>query len=210
MRHAITTSMLYFHCTTGLKYILNFLSLFLLLHSYWICTVLTISMSTFYFSLFSVLLKAYSLNLFRSFQLSWSHSLQDLRFLLFHVINLGLKSQDLIQRLNSLPALGLKLNSQYLTRFALTFPAHKVYGVPYWYKQTTKNDMKQVDVNGPNTAPVYQFLKSSAGGFLGDLVKWNFEKFLVDKNGKVVERYPPTTSPIQIEVLILLRCLLYI
>ncbi|KAJ0984904.1 hypothetical protein J5N97_003260 [Dioscorea zingiberensis] len=57
----------------------------------------------------------------------------------------------------------------------------------------------KVDVNGPNTAPVYQFLKSSAGGFLGDVIKWNFEKFLVDKNGKVVERYPPTTSPFQIE-----------
>ncbi|GAB2303579.1 Glutathione peroxidase 7 [Dionaea muscipula] len=57
----------------------------------------------------------------------------------------------------------------------------------------------KVDVNGPNTAPVYQFLKSSAGGFLGDLIKWNFEKFLVDKNGTVVERYPPTTSPSQIE-----------
>ncbi|KAJ0090697.1 hypothetical protein Patl1_12600 [Pistacia atlantica] len=60
----------------------------------------------------------------------------------------------------------------------------------------------KVDVNGPNTAPVYQFLKSSAGGFLGDLIKWNFEKFLVDKNGKVVERYPPTTSPFQIEAFI--------
>ncbi|KAB2627945.1 glutathione peroxidase 7 [Pyrus ussuriensis x Pyrus communis] len=57
----------------------------------------------------------------------------------------------------------------------------------------------KVDVNGPSTAPVYQFLKSSAGGFLGDIIKWNFEKFLVDKNGKVVERYPPTTSPFQIE-----------
>ncbi|RDX73883.1 hypothetical protein CR513_46439, partial [Mucuna pruriens] len=57
----------------------------------------------------------------------------------------------------------------------------------------------KVDVNGPFTAPVYQFLKSSAGGFLGDLIKWNFEKFLVDKNGKVIERYPPTTSPFQIE-----------
>lgn len=57
----------------------------------------------------------------------------------------------------------------------------------------------KVDVNGPSTAPVYQFLKSATGGFLGDLVKWNFEKFLVDKNGKVVERYPPTTSPFQIE-----------
>ncbi|KAJ0802342.1 putative phospholipid-hydroperoxide glutathione peroxidase [Helianthus annuus] len=57
----------------------------------------------------------------------------------------------------------------------------------------------KIDVNGPFTAPIYQFLKSSSGGFLGDLVKWNFEKFLVDKNGKVVERYPPTTSPLQIE-----------
>ncbi|KAL2897608.1 putative glutathione peroxidase 7 chloroplastic [Bienertia sinuspersici] len=57
----------------------------------------------------------------------------------------------------------------------------------------------KVDVNGPNTAPVYQFLKSSAGGLLGDLIKWNFEKFLVDKNGNVVQRYAPTTSPMQIE-----------
>lgn len=55
-------------------------------------------------------------------------------------------------------------------------------------------------MNGPNTAPVYQFLKSNAGGFFGDLIKWNFEKFLIDKNGKVVERYQPTTSPFQIEV----------
>lgn len=57
----------------------------------------------------------------------------------------------------------------------------------------------KVDVNGPFTAPVYQFLKSSSGGFLGDIVKWNFEKFLVNKDGKVVERYAPTTSPFQIE-----------
>ncbi|KAL9330778.1 hypothetical protein ACSQ67_000388 [Phaseolus vulgaris] len=62
----------------------------------------------------------------------------------------------------------------------------------------------KVDVNGPFTAPVYQFLKSSAGGFLGDLIKWNFEKFLVDKNGKVIERYPPTTSPFQIEIKLIL------
>jgi len=55
-------------------------------------------------------------------------------------------------------------------------------------------------VNGPSTAPVYQFLKSSAGGFLGGLIKWNLEKFLVDKNGKGVEQYPLPTSPSQIEV----------
>ncbi|CAN8326856.1 unnamed protein product [Cochlearia groenlandica] len=57
----------------------------------------------------------------------------------------------------------------------------------------------KVDVNGPSTAPIYQFLKSSSGGFLGDLIKWNFEKFLVDKDGKVIGRYIPTTSPLQIE-----------
>ncbi|GLJ15774.1 hypothetical protein SUGI_0259730 [Cryptomeria japonica] len=57
----------------------------------------------------------------------------------------------------------------------------------------------KVDVNGPNTTPVYKFLKSSKGGFLGELIKWNFEKFLIDRSGEVVERYPPTTSPFQIE-----------
>ncbi|KAG4953753.1 hypothetical protein JHK87_039347 [Glycine soja] len=67
------------------------------------------------------------------------------------------------------------------------------------YKSEFPN-FNKVDVNEPFTTPVYQFLKSSAGGFLGDLIKWNFEKFLVDKNGKVIERYPPTMSPFQIEI----------
>ncbi|KAJ7562738.1 hypothetical protein O6H91_03G082500 [Diphasiastrum complanatum] len=57
----------------------------------------------------------------------------------------------------------------------------------------------KVDVNGPNTSPVYTFLKASKGGILGDNIKWNFGKFLVDKNGQVVERYAPTTSPLQLE-----------
>ncbi|KAJ4890641.1 hypothetical protein Rs2_30389 [Raphanus sativus] len=44
----------------------------------------------------------------------------------------------------------------------------------------------KVDVNGPSTAPIYQFLKSNAGGFLGDLIKWNFEKFLIDKRERLL------------------------
>ncbi|KAK3119901.1 hypothetical protein QOZ80_9AG0677450 [Eleusine coracana subsp. coracana] len=56
-----------------------------------------------------------------------------------------------------------------------------------------------VDVNGKEAAPLYKFLKSKKGGFLGDGIKWNFTKFLVDKDGKVVERYAPTTSPLKIE-----------
>ncbi|KAM7494230.1 hypothetical protein LguiB_028839 [Lonicera macranthoides] len=57
----------------------------------------------------------------------------------------------------------------------------------------------KVDVNGAKAAPLYKYLKSSKGGLLGDDIKWNFSKFLVDKDGKVVDRYAPTTSPLSIE-----------
>ncbi|KAK1374395.1 Glutathione peroxidase [Heracleum sosnowskyi] len=57
----------------------------------------------------------------------------------------------------------------------------------------------KVDVNGSNAAPVYKYLKSSKGGLFGDGIKWNFSKFLVDKDGNVVDRYAPTTSPLSIE-----------
>ncbi|ERM95089.1 probable phospholipid hydroperoxide glutathione peroxidase isoform X3 [Amborella trichopoda] len=57
----------------------------------------------------------------------------------------------------------------------------------------------KVEVNGKNTAPVYKFLKSSKRGILGEGIKWNFSKFLVDKEGHVVDRYAPTTSPLSIE-----------
>ena len=55
-------------------------------------------------------------------------------------------------------------------------------------------------MNGNDAAPLYKFLKSSKGGLFGDAVKWNFSKFLVDKDGHVVDRYAPTTSPLSIEV----------
>ncbi|XP_022970134.1 probable phospholipid hydroperoxide glutathione peroxidase [Cucurbita pepo subsp. pepo] len=57
----------------------------------------------------------------------------------------------------------------------------------------------KVDVNGKNAAPLYKYLKSSKGGIFGDGIKWNFSKFLVNKDGKVVDRYAPTTSPLSIE-----------
>jgi glutathione peroxidase len=55
-------------------------------------------------------------------------------------------------------------------------------------------------VNGDGVAPIYKFLKSSKGSIFGDNIKWNFAKFLVDKEGRVVDRYAPTTSPLSIEV----------
>ncbi|GLU05794.1 hypothetical protein SLE2022_228730 [Rubroshorea leprosula] len=57
----------------------------------------------------------------------------------------------------------------------------------------------KVDVNGKNTAPIYEFLKSSKPGLFGDSIKRNFSKFLVDKEGNVVHRYASTTSPLSIE-----------
>ena len=56
----------------------------------------------------------------------------------------------------------------------------------------------KVDVNGENAHPVFQFLKSEKGGLLGDGIKWNFTKFLVDSQGNVVDRYAPQTIPVRI------------
>ncbi|KAL7176874.1 hypothetical protein ACSBR2_030250 [Camellia fascicularis] len=58
---------------------------------------------------------------------------------------------------------------------------------------------QKIDVNGKNAAPLYKFLKSEKGGILGDGIKWNYTKFLVNKEGKVVERYAPTLPPLKIE-----------
>ncbi len=54
----------------------------------------------------------------------------------------------------------------------------------------------KVDVNGERAHPLFKWLKNEAPGILGTKdIKWNFTKFLVDRNGKVVERFAPTTKP---------------
>jgi len=54
----------------------------------------------------------------------------------------------------------------------------------------------KIEVNGKNADPLYKWLKASAPGIAGtEAIKWNFTKFLVDKNGKVLSRYAPQTSP---------------
>ena len=54
----------------------------------------------------------------------------------------------------------------------------------------------KVDVNGDKTAPLYKFLKSEKPGLLGsEAIKWNFTKFLVDREGNVVKRYAPNDTP---------------
>ena len=56
--------------------------------------------------------------------------------------------------------------------------------------------MGKVDVNGDGAAPIYRYLKGEAPGLLGSKsIKWNFTKFLVDRAGKVMKRYPPQAKP---------------
>jgi glutathione peroxidase len=55
---------------------------------------------------------------------------------------------------------------------------------------------EKIDVNGPGTHPLYQWLKKSKPGFLGsEKIKWNFTKFLIDKQGQVVDRFGSVTKP---------------
>ena len=64
------------------------------------------------------------------------------------------------------------------TNFGVTFPL-----------------FRKIEVNGKGAHPLYQWLKAEKGGVLGSAIKWNFSKFLVDPQGRVVDRFAPTTSP---------------
>nr|AIL94180.1 glutathione peroxidase [Brachionus koreanus] len=67
-----------------------------------------------------------------------------------------------------------------------------------------KFDMfSKINVNGDNAHPLYKFLKSKVDGTFGNFIKWNFSKFLINKEGIPVKRYSPTTKPLEIETDIL-------
>lgn len=67
-------------------------------------------------------------------------------------------------------------------RFGITFP-----------------QFAKIEVNGENESPLYTYLKSQKGGVLGSKIKWNFTKFLIDREGNVVERFAPTVTPENME-----------
>lgn len=55
--------------------------------------------------------------------------------------------------------------------------------------------MAKIDVNGKHAHPLYQWLKSQKSGLLTSSIKWNFAKFLVGRDGQVIDRFAPTTKP---------------
>lgn len=57
----------------------------------------------------------------------------------------------------------------------------------------------KIDVNGVKEEPIFRYLKQKKGGFMGDNIKWNFTKFLVSRDGQVIDRYAPITKPERIE-----------
>ncbi|MBP1587511.1 MAG: glutathione peroxidase [Clostridia bacterium] len=57
----------------------------------------------------------------------------------------------------------------------------------------------KIDVNGENESPLYTFLKKAKGGVFGSNIKWNFTKFLINRDGEVVDRFAPATTPEKIE-----------
>ena len=93
----------------------------------------------------------------------------------------------------------------------LAFPCNQFGGQEPWEDSEIKNFchtkykisfplFSKVLVNGSGTEPLYAFLKLMARGMLwSKRIKWNFTKFLVDKNGVVVDRYAPYVNPIKLE-----------
>ena len=63
-------------------------------------------------------------------------------------------------------------------RYDVTFPLHE-----------------KIDVNGDEAHPLYQWLRNQKSGVLGNRIKWNFTKFLVNRDGQVVDRFAPTVKP---------------
>jgi len=83
---------------------------------------------------------------------------------------------------NQAPGTDDEIHEFCVGRFSMTFP-----------------QFSKIDVNGDNEDPLYTWLKSQKGGMGGRKVKWNFTKFLVDRQGNVVARFAPTKTPEQIE-----------
>ena len=63
----------------------------------------------------------------------------------------------------------------------------------------TFRQFAKINVNGEDESPLYTYLKSQKGGVMGSNIKWNFTKFLIDRDGNVVERYAPTVTPEKLE-----------
>lgn len=91
---------------------------------------------------------------------------------------------------------GLKILAFPCNQFGGQEPGDSEQIVCFAKERNVKFDMfEKIDVNGKNAHPLWNYLKHKQGGTLGDFIKWNFTKFIIDKDGQPVERHGPSTDP---------------
>ncbi|KAG5893043.1 hypothetical protein JTB14_014823 [Gonioctena quinquepunctata] len=91
---------------------------------------------------------------------------------------------------------GLRILAFPCNQFAGQEPGSNDEICQFMQKSNVKFDMfGKINVNGNDAHPLWKYLKHEQGGVLGDFIKWNFTKFIIDKNGKPVERHGPSTNP---------------
>ncbi|XP_012062520.1 PREDICTED: probable glutathione peroxidase 2 [Atta cephalotes] len=91
----------------------------------------------------------------------------------------------------------------------LAFPSNQFAGQEPGTSEEILNFVKQynvtfdmfekIDVNGENAHPLWKWLKTQKSGLITNAIKWNFTKFIVNKEGKPVERFSPSTEPLSME-----------
>ncbi|MCQ9301182.1 glutathione peroxidase [Staphylococcus hyicus] len=79
------------------------------------------------------------------------------------------------------PGSGAEATQNCQLNYGVTFPMHQ-----------------KIEVNGTHAHPLFQFLKSQQSGLLNEKIKWNFTKFLIDRDGNVVKRFSPQKQPLQL------------
>uniref|UniRef100_A0A0D3DZJ0 Glutathione peroxidase n=1 Tax=Brassica oleracea var. oleracea TaxID=109376 RepID=A0A0D3DZJ0_BRAOL len=94
---------------------------------------------------------------------------------------------------------GLRSWHSLVTSFFTRSPAREAHDFACTRFQAEYAVFQKVRVNGQNAAPLYKFLKASKPTFLGSRIKWNFTKFLVSKDGIVIDRYGTMVTPLSIE-----------
>ncbi|UYV68639.1 hypothetical protein LAZ67_6000308 [Cordylochernes scorpioides] len=127
-----------------------------------------------------------------------------------HVVLIVNVASDCGYTSTNYPALEELYNKYKERKFAiLAFPCNQFGSQEPGTNQEIKNFVKRypvtfdmfskIDVNGNNEAPLYNYLKKIQGGYFGNAIKWNFTKFLINRNGIPVSRYAPTKSFTTIE-----------
>ncbi|XP_044746010.1 glutathione peroxidase-like [Coccinella septempunctata] len=91
---------------------------------------------------------------------------------------------------------GLRILAFPCNQFAGQEPGDKAEIINFIKSKNVNFDVfEKVNVNGSDGSPLWKYLKLKQGGVLGDFIKWNFTKFIIDKDGQPVERHGPNTSP---------------